>query len=215
MIAAPTVTFIPCCNRGEGIIFIDTLPLLSTNLVDGAIYRYLGGPATGQGQGPLGIDTLVSGQCYTLVFGVSPSIYPILPTSIVPSTFASTGNSCLDQACVAACAVSPIEPTNNRYLQYVPCCTDSGPTLYFRVPGNNVPIDGVASYVGTINSNPYPTTDINCNVTASLVSNKCYSITIHSVGVGQPVSSVTQYNCLAIAPQNISGNYIYHSPVYP
>jgi hypothetical protein len=215
MIAAPTVTFIPCCNRGEGIIFIDTVPLLSTNLVDGAIYRYLGGPATGQGQGPLGIDTLVSGQCYTLVFGVSPSVYPILPTFIVPSTFASTGNSCLDPACVAACGVSPIEPTNNRYLQYVPCCTDSGPTLYFRVPGNNVPIDGVASYVGTINSNPYPTTDINCNVTASLVSNKCYSITIHSVGVGQPVSTVTQYNCLAIAPQNISGNYIYHSPVYP
>jgi hypothetical protein len=215
MIAAPTVTFIPCCNRGEGIIFMDTVPLLSTNLVDGATYRYLGGPATGYGQGPLGIDTLVSGQCYTLVFGVSPSVYPILPTFIVPSTFATTGNSCLHPACVAACGVSPIEPTNNRYLQYVPCCTDSGPTLYFRVPGNNVPIDGVASYVGTINSNPYPTTDINCNVTASLVSNKCYSITIHSVGIGQPVSTVTQYNCLAIAPQNISGNYIYHSPVYP
>jgi hypothetical protein len=215
MIAAPTVTFIPCCNRGEGIIFMDTVPLLSTNLVDGATYRYLGGPATGYGQGPLGIDTLVSGQCYTLVFGVSPSVYPILPTFIVPSTFASTGNNCLDPACVDACGVSLIEPTNNRYLQYVPCCTDSGPTLYFRVPGINVPIDGVASYVGTINSNPYPTTDINCNVTASLVSNKCYSITIHSVGIGQPVSTVTQYNCLAIAPQNISGNYIYHSPVYP
>ena len=215
MIAAPTVAFVPCCEPGESIIFMDTVPLLSSNLVDGAIYRYTGGPATGQGQGPLGIDTLVSGQCYRLVFGVSPSVYPILPISIVYTSFFGTGNSCLDQACVAACSVSPIEPTNNRYLQYVPCCTDSGPTLYFRVPGINVPIDGVASYVGTINSNPYPTTDINCNVTASLVSNKCYSITIHSVGVGQPVSTVTQYNCLAVAPQNISGNYIYHSPVYP
>lgn len=215
MIAAPTVAFVPCCEPGESIIFMDTVPLLSTNLVDGAVYRYLGGPATGQGQGPLGLDTLVSGQCYTLVFGVSPSIYPILPSSIVYTTFASTGNSCLDQACVAACGVSPIEPTNNRYLQYVPCCTDSGPTLYFRVPGINVPIDGVASYVGTINSNPYPTTDVNCNPTTSLIGNKCYSITLHSVGVGQPVSTVTQYNCLAVAPQNISGNYIYHSPVYP
>jgi surface protein len=111
-------------------------------------------------------------------------------------------------------AVTPT-PTSNRYLQYVPCCVDSGPTLYFRVPAINVPIDGVASYVGTINSDPYPTTDVNCNLTASLVSNKCYSITLHTTGVGQPVSTVTQYNCLAIAPQNISGNYIYYSPVYP
>jgi len=215
MIAAPTVAFVPCCEPGESIIFMDTVPLLSSNLVDGAIYRYTGGPATGQGQGPLGIDTLVSGQCYRLVFGVSPSIYPILPSSIVNTIFAPTGNSCLDQACINACGVSPVEPTNTRYLQYVPCCVDSGPTLYFRVPGINVPIDGVASYVGTINSNPYPTTDVNCNVTTSLVSNKCYSITLHSTGVGQPVSTVTQYNCLAVAPQNISGNYIYHSPVYP
>jgi len=215
MIAAPTVAFVPCCEPGESIIFMDTVPLLSSNLVDGAIYRYTGGPATGQGQGPLGIDTLVSGQCYRLVFGVSPSIYPILPTSVVYTIFASTGNSCLDQACINACGVSPVEPTNNRYLQYVPCCTNSGPTLYFRVPGINVPIDGVASYVGTIDSSPYPTTDVNCNVTTSLVSNKCYSITLHSTGVGQPVSTVTQYNCLAVAPQNISGNYIYHSPVYP
>jgi hypothetical protein len=111
-------------------------------------------------------------------------------------------------------AVTP-EPTSNRYLQYVPCCVDSGPTLYFRVPASNVPIDGVATYVGTINLNPYPTTDVNCNLTASLVGNKCYSITLHTTGVGQPVSTVTQYNCLAIAPQNISGNYIYYSPVYP
>lgn len=109
----------------------------------------------------------------------------------------------------------PEESVSNRYLQYVPCCVDSGPTLYFRVPAINVPIDGVASYVGTINSNPYPTTDVNCNPTTSLVSNKCYSITLHTTGVGQPVSTVTQYNCLAVAPQNISGNYIYYSPVYP
>ena len=33
-----TVTFIPCCNPGEGIRFIDTAPLLSTNLVNGATY---------------------------------------------------------------------------------------------------------------------------------------------------------------------------------
>lgn len=215
MIAAPTVAFVPCCEPGESIIFMDTVPLLSTNLVDGAIYRYTGSPATGQGQGPLGIDTLVSGQCYTLLFGVSASIYPTLPISIVYTSFFGTGNSCLNQTCVDACGVSPVEPTSNRYLQYVPCCVDSGPTLYFRVPGINVPIDGVASYVGTINSNPYPTTDVNCNPTTSLASNKCYSITLHTVGAGQPVSNVTQYNCLAVAPQNISGNYIYHSPVYP
>jgi hypothetical protein len=213
---ANTVTFIPCCNPRESIIFIDTAPLLSTNLVNGAIYRYtLGTTLTGQGLGPLGIDTVDTGQCYTLIFGVTASIYPTLPNSLLFTNFASTGNSCLDHVCVDACRVSPIEPTNNRYLQYVPCCTDSGPTLYFRVPGINVPPDGVASYVATINSNPYPTTDINCNVTASLVSNTCYSITLHSVGVGQPVSTVTEYNCLAIAPQNISGNYIYYSPVYP
>ena len=99
MAPAPTVTFIPCCDRGEGIIFIDTLPFLSTNLVDGTTYRYLGGPATGQGLGPLGINTLVSGQCYTLIFGVSPSVYPILPTYILNTTFAPTGNNCLDHAC--------------------------------------------------------------------------------------------------------------------
>ena len=98
------------------------------------------------------------------------------------------------------------------YLQYVPCCPDSGPTLYYKLPAINVPIDGVASYVGTINSNPYPTTDVNCNFTTSLVSNKCYSITMLYVGFGQPISTLTQYNCLTIAPQNISGNYIYYSP---
>ena len=212
MISQPTVTFFPCCHPGESIIFMDTGILLSTNLVSGAVYRYTGPPATGQGQGSLGIDTLVTGQCYTLVFGASPSIYPILPISIVYTMFFGTGNSCLNQTCVDACGAIPPEPVSNRYLQYVPCCPDSGPTLYFRAPGINVPIDGVASYVGTINSNPYPTTDINCNVTTSLVSNKCYSITLHSTGVGQPVSTITQYNCLAIAPENTSGNYIYYSP---
>ena len=212
MISQPTVTFFPCCHPGESIIFMDTGILLSTNLVSGAVYRYTGPPATGQGQGSLGIDTLVTGQCYTLVFGLSPSIYPILPTSTVYTMFFGTGNSCLNQTCVDACGAIPPEPAFNRYLQYVPCCPDSGPTLYFRAPGINVPIDGVASYVGTINSNPYPTTDINCNVTTSLVSNKCYSITLHSTGVGQPVSNITEYNCLAIAPEDISGNYIYYSP---
>ena len=212
----PTVTLIPCCNPGESIIFIDTAPLLNANLVNGAVYKYIG-PAgiTGQPLGPLGLDMIVIGQCYTLVFGQSAATYPTLPSTVTYTNFASANNSCLDQACVNACILPPVEPTNNRYLQYVPCCVDSGPTLYFRVPPSNIPINGVASYVGTINSNPYPTTDINCNVTASLVSNKCYSITIHSVGVGQPVSTVTQYNCLAVAPQNISGNYIYRSPVYP
>jgi hypothetical protein len=213
---ANTVTFIPCCNPGESIIFIDTAPLLSTNLVNGAIYRYtLGTILTGQGLGPLGIDTVDTGQCYTLIFGVTASIYPTLPNYLLFTNFASTGNSCLDQVCINACALIPPEPVTNIYLQYVPCCADSGPTLYYRVPAINVPIDGVASYVGTINSNPYPTTDVNCNFTTSLVSNKCYSITQHTVGVGQPVSTATQYNCLAIAPQDISGNYIWYSPTTP
>ena len=214
-----TVTFSPCCNPGESIIFIDTSPFLfggSPSLVNGAtyLYNYLPG-VIGQALGPLGIEILVSQECYTLTFGTSTTVYPTLPSGITTSTFFTTGNSCLFPACVAACNPIDPEPTNNRYLQYVPCCTNSGPTLYFRVPGINVPIDGVASYVGTISSNPYPTTDVNCNSTTSLVSNKCYSITLHTVGVGEPVSTVTQYNCLALAPENISGNYIYYSPTSP
>ena len=215
MISAPTVTFYPCCDPGESIIFMDTLTALYINLVSGAVYRYTGPPATGQAQGPSGIDSLVSGQCYTLVFGLSPSIYPLLPTSTVYTMFFGTGNSCLNQTCVDACGDVPPDPINNRYLQFVPCCPESGPTLYFGSPGINVPINGVASYVGIINSNPYPTTDINCNITTSLESNKCYSITLHSVGVGQPVSNMTQYNCLTVAPENISGNYIYYSSIIP
>ena len=35
-----TVTFSPCCDPGESIIFIDTAPLLSTNLINGATYLY-------------------------------------------------------------------------------------------------------------------------------------------------------------------------------
>jgi len=214
-----TITFSPCCDPGESIIFIDTAPFIgagSPALVNGAtyLYTYLN-IVVGQALGPLGIDTLVPQECYTLNFGVSANVYPILPSTLGITYFLTTGNSCLFPACVAACNPIVPEPTNNRYLQYVPCCTNSGPTLYFRLPTNNVPIDGVASYVGTINSNPYPTTDVNCNPTTSLVSNKCYSITLHSVGVGQPVSTVTQYNCLALAPQNISGNYIYYSPTSP
>jgi surface protein len=214
-----TVTFSPCCNPGESIIFIDTSPFLfggSPSLVNGAtyLYNYLPG-VIGQALGPLGIEILVPEECYTLTFGTSTTVYPTLPSGITISTFFTTGNSCLFPACVAACNPIDPEPSNNRYLQYVPCCTNSGPTLYFRLPTNNSPIDGVASYVGTISSNPYPTTDVNCNSTTSLVSNKCYSITLHSVGVGEPVSTVTQYNCLALAPENISGNYIYYSPTSP
>ena len=103
---ANTVTFIPCCNPRESIIFIDTAPLLSTNLVNGAIYRYtLGTTLTGQGLGPLGIDTVDTVQCYTLIFGVTASIYPTLPNSLLFTNFASTGNSCLDHVCVDACRV--------------------------------------------------------------------------------------------------------------
>jgi surface protein len=215
-----TITFSPCCDPGESIIFIDTAPFIgvgSPSLVDGATYLYSSTltDVTGQALGPLGLNTLMPQECYTVYFGVSANVYPILPSVIMQSTLLSTGNSCLFPACVAACNPIVPEPVNNRYLQYVPCCTNSGPTLYFRLPTNNIPIDGVASYVGTINSNPYPTTDVNCNTTTSLVSNKCYSITSHNVGVGEPVSNVTQYNCLALAPQNISGNYIYYSPTSP
>ena len=213
-----TITFSPCCDPGESIIFIDTAPFIgvgSPALVNGATYLYTSANIIGQGLGPTGLDTVREQECYTLYFGTSANVYPILPTTVTIGSFLSTGNSCLFPACVAACNPIDPEPTNNRYLQYVPCCTNSGPTLYFRLPANNTPIDGVASYVGTISSNPYPTTDVNCNSTTSLVSNKCYSITSHTVGVGEPVSTVTQYNCLALAPENISGNYIYYSPTSP
>ena len=213
-----TITFSPCCDPGESIIFIDTAPFIGVGsgvLVDGATYLYTYDNIIGQGLGPTGLDTVRSQECYTLYFGESANVYPILPTAVTMGSLLSTGNSCLFPACVDACNPIVPEPTNNRYLQYVPCCTNSGPTLYFRLPANNTPINGVASYVGTISSNPYPTTDVNCNSTTSLVSNKCYSITSHNVGVGEPVSNNTQYNCLALAPENISGNYIYYSPTSP
>jgi hypothetical protein len=210
MIAAPTVTFIPCCNRGEGIIFMDTVPLLSTNLVDGATYRYLGGPATGYGLGPLGIDTLVSGQCYTLVFGVSPSVYPILPTSIVPSTFASTGNNCLDDTCPEC---SPEQPFTNRYLQFVPCC-DEDDIILFRLPPSNIPTAGVAIYAGGVSGSPYVSTDKFGNLSTPLFSNLCYSITDQFAGPGSSITNATEYNNLQIAPAEIVGNYSYLSKIY-
>ena len=209
MIAAPTVTFIPCCNRGEGIIFIDTVPLLSTNLVDGATYRYTGGPATGQGLGPLGIDTLVSGQCYTLVFGVSPSIYPILPTFIIPSIFVSTGNSCLHPDCPEC---SPELPFTNRYLQFVPCC-DEDDIILFRLPPSNIPNTGIAIYAGGVSGSPYVSTDAFGNLSTPLFSNLCYSITNQFAGPGSSITNATEYNNLQIAPAEIAGNYSYLSTV--
>ena len=209
MTAAPTVTFIPCCNRGEGIIFIDTVPLLSTNLVNGATYRYLGGPAAGQGLGPLGIDTVDTGQCYTLIFGVSPSVYPILPTFIVPSTFASTGNSCLDPACPEC---SPEQPFTNRYLQFIPCC-DKDDSILFRPPPSDIPTAGIAIYAGGVSGSPYVSTDKFGNLSTPLFSNLCYSITDQLAGPGSIITNATEYNNLQIAPAEIAGNYSYLSIV--
>jgi hypothetical protein len=208
-----TITFTPCCNPEEDIIFIDTSPFLIGNfpsLVDGATYRYMGQLIVGQGLGPLGINRLRTGDCYTLFSGTSVNTYPLLPDSVVPSVFATTNNNCLHPECIC----DPLEEQefNNRYLEYTPCCPDSGPILYYRLPSNNIPHEGVAIYNGIINSNPYPTTDINCVLTTSLVSDRCYSIKTRLSGIGEPVSTATQYNCLSIAPQNISGNYTYFSP---
>ena len=205
-----TITLIPCCNPGESIIFIDTAPLISSNLINGAVYKYVG-PAgiTGQPLGPLGLDMIIIGQCYTLVFGQSAATYPTLPSTVTYTNFASANNSCLNQDCVNACILPPVEQVSNRYLKFVPCCDTDNP-VYFRPP-STIPTNGVAIYSASISSNPYLTTDIFGNPDNPLLANLCYSITTETVGPGMHVTNVTAYNNLQIAPNNTASNYVYVS----
>jgi hypothetical protein len=219
MISTPIVIFTPCCDPGYPITWGDTG---SIGIPYNSYWVYIGGAAI-SGEGTPLYDSLIPGQCYNITYSTVPFSLP-LPTPF-PLDVTSFSNSlvyfpgdktCTAPYCINACPPITPEPTSNRYLQYVPCCPNTGgPTLYYRIPPTNIPIDGVASYIGTISPVPYPTTDVNGNITDSLVQNKCYSITQHTVGVGQPVSDITQYNNLAIAPQDLSGNYIWHSPTTP
>lgn len=217
MSSTPIILFTPCCAPGDYYIRFVGLPIVG--IPNNSYWVYTDG-STIVGEGTAPWNSLIPGQCYFISYtstGISTApAFTLTSSSFSNSvTYFSGTKTCDAPYCINACNPIIPEPTNNRYLQYVPCCTDSGPTLYFRVPGINVPIDGVASYIGTISPVPYPTTDVNGNITNPLVQNKCYSITLHTVGVGQPVSNVTQYNNLALAPQDSSGNYIWHSPTIP
>jgi len=217
MSSTPIILFTPCCAPGDYYVRFVGLPI--AGIPNNSYWVYTDG-STLVGEGAAPWNSLIPGQCYNISY-ISTGISTAPAFTLTSSSFSNSityfpgVKTCDAPYCITACNPIIPEPTNNRYLQYVPCCTDSGPTLYFRVPGINVPIDGVASYIGTISPAPYPTTDVNGNITNPLVQNKCYSITLHTVGVGQPVSNATQYNNLVLAPQDSSGNYIWHSPVYP
>jgi len=217
MSSTPIILFTPCCAPGDTYVRFVGLPI--AGIPNNSYWVYTDG-STLVGEGTAPWNSLIPGQCYFISYtstGISTAPAFTLTSSSFSNniTYFPETKTCDAPYCINACNPIIPEATNNRYLQYVPCCVNSGPTLYFRVPAINVPIDGVASYIGTISPAPYPTTDINGNTTNPLVQNKCYSITLHTVGVGQPVSNATQYNNLALAPQDSSGNYIWHSPVYP
>ena len=217
MSSTPIILFTPCCAPGDTYVRFVGLPI--AGIPNNSYWVYTDG-STIVGEGTAPWNSLIPGQCYFISYtstGVSTApAFTLTSSSFSNSiTYFPGTKTCEAPYCISACNPIIPEPTNNRYLQYVPCCTDSGPTLYFRAPGINVPIDGVASYIGTISPVPYPTTDINGNITNPLIQNKCYSITLHIVGVGQPVSNATQYNNLTLAPQDSLGNYIWHSPTTP
>jgi hypothetical protein len=218
MSSSPIILFTPCCAPGDTYVRFVGLPI--AGIPNNSYWVYTDG-STLVGEGTAPWNSLIPGQCYFISYTSTGGISTAPAFTLTSSSFSNsityfpTPNTCDTPYCINACNPIMPEATNNRYLQYVPCCVNSGPTLYFRVPAINVPIDGVASYIGTISPAPYPTTDVNGNTTNPLVQNKCYSITLHTVGVGQPVSNATQYNNLALAPQDSSGNYIWHSPVYP
>ena len=211
MSALNTVTFIPCCERGESIIFTDIAPLISTFLLSGTTYLYLGTTATGTGLGPLGTNTVFYGQCYTLIFDVSNTLYPELPTSVTHFSFANMNfdGACANPDCPEC---SPEQPFTNRYLQFVPCC-DKDDSILFKLPPSNIPNTGIAIYAGAVSGSPYVSTDKFGNLSTPLFSSLCYSITEQFAGPGSIITNATEYNNLQIAPAEIAGNYSYVSLV--
>jgi len=211
MSALNTVTFIPCCERGESIIFTDITPLISTFLLSGTTYLYLGTTATGTGLGPLGTNTVFNGQCYTLIFDVSNTLYPVLPTSVTHFSFANMNfdGACANPDCPEC---SPELPFTNRYLQFIPCC-DKDDSILFKLPPSNIPNTGIAIYAGAVSGSPYVSTDKFGNLSTPLFSSLCYSITEQFAGPGSIITNATEYNNLQIAPAEIAGNYSYVSLV--
>ena len=211
MSALNTVTFIPCCERGESIIFTDIAPLISTFLLSGTTYLYLGTTATGTGLGPLGTNTVFNGQCYTLIFDVSNTLYPVLPTSVTHFSFTNMNfdGACANPDCPEC---SPELPFTNRYLQFIPCC-DKDDSILFKLPPSNIPNTGIAIYAGAVSGSPYVSTDKFGNLSTPLFSSLCYSITEQFAGPGSIITNATEYNNLQIAPAEIAGNYSYVSLV--
>ena len=211
MSALNTVTFIPCCERGESIIFTDIAPLISTFLLSGTTYLYLGTTATGTGLGPLGTNTVFNGQCYTLIFDVSNTLYPELPISVTHFSFANMNfdGACANPDCPEC---SPELPFTNRYLQFIPCC-DKDDSILFKLPPSNIPNTGIAIYAGAVSGSPYVSTDKFGNLSTPLFSSLCYSITEQFAGPGSIITNATEYNNLQIAPAEIVGNYSYVSLV--
>lgn len=209
LIPQQTVTFTPCCDLKESIIFNDVSPYLSSFTTSGNIFRYLGVPLTGTALGPSGIDTVNDGFCYRLDFNVSSTLsYPILPSNVTLANFSSTQNNCFHPTCPVC---DPIVPFTDRYYKLIPCCDITKP-LYFRV-GPDMLQQGVAVYNAIISGNPFFATDKFGFPAGVLDAGLCYSIVWELAGPTSYITNSTEYNNLTIAPPNSGSNFTYISQV--
>ena len=209
LIPQQTVTFIPCCDLEESIIFNDVSPYLSSFTTSGNIFKYMGNQLTGTGLGPLGLDVVNTGFCYRVNFGQSTTLsYPVLPSNVTLANFSSTQNNCFHPSCPVC---DPIVPFTDRYYKLIPCCDITNP-LYFRV-GPDMLQEGVAVYNAIISGNPFFATDKYGLPAGVLDAGLCYSIIWELASPTSYITNSTEYNNLNVAPPNSASNFTYISQI--